>query len=157
RWGRQGGPRRLPAGAAAGAGPDPCDRQGQRVGDRTSRWGARPPTVGWSGDHAETTKRPCSTQERIRVTMKTTMTTNDDHATNGRAPGVYSGNDPLAQFHATTRVLLETQQAHCRVLERLLETQERVLLYGTQGAPPAAAVMPPSPPMQPAPAPPTPA
>ncbi len=119
--------------------------------------GARPPTVGGPGDHAETTKRPCSTQERVRVTMKTMMTTNDDHATNGRAPGVYSGNDPLARFHATTRVLLETQQAQCRVLERLLETQERVLLYGTQGALPAAAVMPPSPPVQPAPAPPTPA
>jgi hypothetical protein len=86
-----------------------------------------------------------------------TATTNGDHATNGSASGVYSGHDPVTEFHATTRVLLETQQAQSRTLERFLETQERVLLYATQGVPPAAAVMAPPPPVQPVAAPPTPA
>jgi malonyl CoA-acyl carrier protein transacylase len=96
--------------------------------------GDRPSTVAEPGIHAETTKRPSSIPER--VTMK-----NGDYATNGRRSGVSSGNDLLAQFQATTRLLLETQQAQSRVLERFLETQERLLLYGTQGTLPEAAAM----------------
>jgi acyl transferase domain-containing protein len=146
----------------------------------------RPPPVARREDQAETMNRPGSTQERVRVTMETTnrpdstqervrvtmktATTNGDYATNGSASGVYSGNyatsgsasgvysghDPVTEFHATTRVLLETQQAQSRVLERFLEAQERVLLYATQGVPPVAAVMPPPPPVRPASAPPAP-
>jgi hypothetical protein len=78
-------------------------------------------------------------------------TTNGYHAGNGSAPGASPGNDLLAQLQATTRLLLETQQAQSRVLERYLEMQERVLLHATQGVP-----LPPPPALQPA-APPPPA
>jgi acyl carrier protein len=86
----------------------------------------------------------------------TTKTTDADYPTNGSAPGVHSGSGLLAQFQATTRLLHETQLAQSRVLERYLETQERVLLYATQGVPLAPAVNLP-PPMPPAVALPTPA
>jgi acyl transferase domain-containing protein/NAD(P)H-dependent flavin oxidoreductase YrpB (nitropropane dioxygenase family) len=114
----------------------------------------RPPTVAGPGNHAPTTNRPGSTRQRRGETM---TTTNGNHSSNGTTTGANSGNDLLAQFHATTRVLLETQQAQSRVLERFLETQDRVLLYATQGVPLAPAVIGPPLPAQPAAAPPAPA
>jgi polyketide-type polyunsaturated fatty acid synthase PfaA len=58
-----------------------------------------------------------------------------------------TGADLFAQFQATTRLLLEAQQAQNRLLERYLETQERLLLHCSSGAeptsPPALAPLPP--------------
>jgi hypothetical protein len=62
-------------------------------------------------------------------------TRNGYHGGNGSDPAASSGNDLLAQVQATTRLILETQQVHSRVLERYLEMQERVILHATQGAP----------------------
>jgi acyl transferase domain-containing protein/NAD(P)H-dependent flavin oxidoreductase YrpB (nitropropane dioxygenase family) len=73
-----------------------------------------------------------STKEREKVTMSTR---NGYHGGNGSDPAASSGNDLLAQVQATTRLILETQQVHSRVLERYLEMQERVILHATQGAP----------------------
>jgi acyl transferase domain-containing protein/NAD(P)H-dependent flavin oxidoreductase YrpB (nitropropane dioxygenase family) len=88
-------------------------------------------------------------------------TIHHEPAVNGHAPAAAPfGNDLFGQFQATTRALLEAQQAQNGVLERFLETQERVLLYCTHGAPPAAGARPPAPrlsipapPVAPAPAP----
>jgi acyl transferase domain-containing protein/acyl carrier protein len=59
-----------------------------------------------------------------RTSENAIMTTND-------------GAELFAQFQETTRLLLEAQQAQTRVLERYLETQERLLLHcAPNGAPP---------------------
>jgi acyl transferase domain-containing protein/NAD(P)H-dependent flavin oxidoreductase YrpB (nitropropane dioxygenase family) len=78
----------------------------------------------------------------------TAMTTNHEPPVNGHAPRVAPCvNDLFGQFQATTRALLEAQQAQNGVLERFLQTQERVLLYCTQGATPGADVRLPAPPL----------
>ncbi len=76
------------------------------------------------------------------------MTTNHETSANGApangcaahheraAPAApASAGDLFAQFQATTRMLLEVQQAQQRTLENFLATQERVLLYCLQGSP----------------------
>ncbi|HWG43115.1 MAG TPA: beta-ketoacyl synthase N-terminal-like domain-containing protein [Gemmataceae bacterium] len=67
---------------------------------------------------------------RIEAAM---TTTNGQASVNGNGM-VPAGSDLFAQFQATTRVLLEAQQAQNRVLERYLETQERLLLHCSQGS-----------------------
>jgi hypothetical protein len=59
---------------------------------------------------------------------------------NGHAnlPAIHASGDSSAHLEATTRLLLETQQTLSRVLERFLESQERILLHSVPSAPPAA-------------------
>ncbi len=65
-----------------------------------------------------------------------TPTSNTNHTTNGHVPlPTLSDNDLFGQFQATTRALLETQQAQNKVLVRFLETQERIIHYCKQGVP----------------------
>ncbi len=75
---------------------------------------------------------------RVEKVLPAMTTTNGHPSGNGEvhktAP---SGNHLFDQFQATTRLLLEAQQAQNRVLERFLETQERILLHCTQTALPS--------------------
>jgi acyl transferase domain-containing protein len=71
------------------------------------------------------------------VIMTANAERNGDHGLGGIAS---AGSDPIAQFQATTRLLLEAQQAQNRVLERYLDIQERLLFHhGQNGAMPSAA------------------
>jgi polyketide-type polyunsaturated fatty acid synthase PfaA len=54
--------------------------------------------------------------------------------TNGEAGAGSAAQDLFVQFQATTRLLLEAQQTQNRVLERYLETQERMLLHCSPNA-----------------------
>jgi acyl carrier protein len=57
-------------------------------------------------------------------------------AANGTASPIPAlGPELFCQFQATTRMLLEMQQAQQRMMERYLESQERMLVYCMQGAP----------------------
>jgi acyl transferase domain-containing protein/NAD(P)H-dependent flavin oxidoreductase YrpB (nitropropane dioxygenase family) len=82
----------------------------------------------------QATKPSVTNPEKVRRTMSTS---NEIPSVNGHTPRPSSSADLFAQFQATTRILLETQQAQNRILERYLEAQQRVLLYCTDGTPPA--------------------
>ncbi len=78
----------------------------------------------------QVTNPSVSNQEKARRAMSTT---NGVSSVNGHTPRPSSSSDLFAQFQATTRILLEAQQAQNRILERYLEAQERVLLYCSDG------------------------
>jgi polyketide-type polyunsaturated fatty acid synthase PfaA len=73
----------------------------------------------------------------LKVTMQKVpamTTTNGEASRNGERVSIASApSDLFAQFQETTRLLLEAQQTQNRVLERYLETQERLLLHCTEG------------------------
>jgi acyl transferase domain-containing protein len=72
---------------------------------------------------------------RAEKVLPAMTTTNGHPPGNGEVHGTApSGNHLFDQFQTTTRLLLEAQQAQNRVLERFLETQERILLHCTQAA-----------------------
>jgi acyl transferase domain-containing protein/NAD(P)H-dependent flavin oxidoreductase YrpB (nitropropane dioxygenase family) len=74
------------------------------------------------------------------------LPTHSDHGANGHvAVPTHSEHDLFGQFQATTRALLQTQQAQSRVLVRYLETQERIIQYCKQGAAADAGATPASP------------
>ncbi|MHB1425298.1 MAG: type I polyketide synthase [Gemmataceae bacterium] len=66
---------------------------------------------------------------REAATMTRNGESNGDH---GIPRAVPASPDLLAEFQATTRLLLEAQQAQNRVLERYLDIQERLLLQSSR-------------------------
>jgi acyl transferase domain-containing protein len=104
-------------------------------GDAKKSTPAKPanvPPVSVSNGHSHPSDTRNSRAEKVLPAM---TTTNGHPSSNGEVHGrVPSGNHLYDQFQATTRLLLEAQQAQNRVLERYLETQERILLHCTQGA-----------------------
>jgi acyl transferase domain-containing protein/NAD(P)H-dependent flavin oxidoreductase YrpB (nitropropane dioxygenase family) len=73
---------------------------------------------------------PISQQMTVAMT-----TTNGERALNGNGAGhAYPGLEMFMQIQATTRMMLKVQQAQQRMVERFLETQERLLAYCVQGA-----------------------
>jgi hypothetical protein len=97
----------------------------------------------------ENVQLPLSSFPRTTTVKTGAMTsTNGDKLTNGKAPeAVPSGPDLFAQFQATTRLLLEMQQSQQQVLQKFLETQERMLLYCLQGVPALPGGAPSTPPL----------
>ena len=84
-----------------------------------------------SNDHAPKVLSTVSQQEKASAAM---TTPNSNHAGNGVHSGLArSSSDLFGQFQETTRALLEAQQTQNGMLARYLETQERFLLYCTQG------------------------
>ncbi|HTU89854.1 MAG TPA: acyltransferase domain-containing protein, partial [Gemmataceae bacterium] len=72
------------------------------------------------------------TESGQRTTVEAAMTTANGDRTVGGADAGGPAADLVAQFQATTRLLLEAQQAQNRVLERYLDIQERLLLHNRE-------------------------
>jgi hypothetical protein len=102
------------------------------------------PTVREADRPKHTTICSNPTQEKARTAMISTNGTSNGYA---HIPVVHASGDPSAHFEATTRLLLETQQTLSRVLERFLESQERILLHSAPSVLPAAGMAPPLPEM----------
>lgn len=66
---------------------------------------------------------------------RTTPSMTSSHGETGNGPSITTaGLEMFGQFQATTRQLLEFQQSQQRMIERYLDTQERVLAHCLQGA-----------------------
>ncbi len=95
-----------------------------------------------SNNQVQPVFHPAPTKEKTPVML----TSNTDRIANGHVPRpTPADNDLFGQFQATTRALLETQQAQSQVLVRFLETQERIMQCCKECVPaeasaPAAAV-----------------
>ncbi|MDB5307681.1 MAG: type fatty acid synthase ArsA [Gemmataceae bacterium] len=116
---------------------------------------APPQPISVNGSHSRTNLHRTPNREHPALAMSTTnsdLAVNghavNGHAVNGHAHAVLpSSNDLFGEVQATTRAFLEAQRAQNGVLERYLETQERLLMYCTQGAPGGAAAPPAPPPV----------
>jgi acyl transferase domain-containing protein len=96
-----------------------------------------PPSPPLSSPVPNRPPQPALTTPPILQTMKAAMTTsNGDTTRNGKVTGhAHPGLELFVQVQATTRLLLKMQQAQQQLVERFLETQERMLAYCAQGMP----------------------
>jgi acyl transferase domain-containing protein/NAD(P)H-dependent flavin oxidoreductase YrpB (nitropropane dioxygenase family) len=83
--------------------------------------------------------RSVCTQEKARTAM---LTNNGYHHTNGNT-NHHTADSTLVDGSTATRLLLETQQTISRLIERYLETQERILLHAAPSVAPPATMAPP--------------
>lgn len=115
------------------------------LGQRQEAGGAAKHAPGRNGTHKPAVSQISVSNMHARMTIDSTLKREEttlamsiadhEHAVNESAHAeAPCSHDAFGQFHATTRALLQTQQAQNVVLQRFLETQERILLHCKDGA-----------------------